>query len=367
MGCDVGVLSSRTSLLRLLLGAAFVLLGFFLASSTSARADDLGLVKSIDSIVEATTETPTSQDSPSVTIVKAVEQPVKVVAEVTQPVVADTTKQVQAVKSVVRPVVKPVVESVAKPVVDSVSKPVVESVAKPVVKSVTEPVVESVVKPVTKIVAATTAAVITKTTAVVVRAVEPLAPVSVVAKPIEDIVAKPIEDIATKPVKSIVPEADSAPDAVLPDSAADVSNVAGHITPADSVKVLVSANAPVEQARAERAPVADRDLSSGAGTTRRAASDSPFVSAEATQAVASMRGSGSMPNHPGAPVPAPVAPAGATLSGAGSTGNSTSVGAGDVATTSLVPALPESLSDAMLSRASRPHPGPSLNPGSRPD
>lgn len=129
----MGVSSSGRGLLRLLLGAALLLLGWFLASSTSAHADDRATVASIVSAVGAADDAtrPVEQlveesvasvsetvDAAASVVEEAVAAtPVAPVAE--KPVVAATTAVSKAVSAVTTQVVDPVVDTVVEVVVEA--------------------------------------------------------------------------------------------------------------------------------------------------------------------------------------------------------------------------------------------------------
>lgn len=121
-------------LLRLFLGAAFVLLGWMLASSTSAQADDRGVLATVTSAVQSTV---------------AASEPVAAVTAPVTAVVAETTGAVPEVADVATEVVEQAVA--ASPVAPVAQAPVavvaqvVEAVATSANDAVVDPVVEVVV------------------------------------------------------------------------------------------------------------------------------------------------------------------------------------------------------------------------------
>ncbi|MFW5470055.1 hypothetical protein ACOCJ4_08435 [Knoellia sp. CPCC 206435] len=312
----MGAAPSRTGLLRLLLGAAFLLFGFFLASTTSAHADDSGLlgtgdaVTTVEQVVDSTVDVVDSAPARSA---------------VPEPDTDVVTAPVDAVEDVVAEPAKVVDEPVR-----TVSETVVKPVVKPVVKAAVEPVVKAAVEPV-------------------------VAPVTAVLPPVIgeiDPVVSPVNPVVT--VVDAVTEMPAASDAAAP--LVEVGDNAAKPTVAQAF-VGLGQLGPVGHA-ADAAPFA---VALHAGNPWTLSLGDLTLTAASTVVA-----SGATDRAPSIPAPRPAGPQPGAVPGSGSSVTSVPGGA-DVATTSGALSLPEGSSAAPTSSTSRFTSGPATEPGSRPD
>lgn len=329
----VGVHPSSISLRRLMLGAALVLFGFLLSSSTTASADDLGLTKTLDKLVSTATDVQPILD-PARVPTAIVQQPVeKVVAAV---------KPSETVTAVVQPV-DAIVEAPLKVVDPPLTRPV-----KAVVAATTSTVSKSTT-------------VVTTTTSAVSRTLKPLLTGG------EDVV-----DPVVEVVDAIVPVAAQPSSAGLP----DVLEPAQGVAPTAALPVTEQAPGPaasvVDRARTERAIRAERALPPTLALQPSAVAPWPGFGINTGSADVTARANPSRtPVHqPAAPapehLPTPALPAGGAAQGSGAHGSSAPVG-GDLAVTPATFTLAETSSGALRARMFHPRPGPVADPGSRPD
>ena len=332
--------SSFISLRRLLIGAALVIFGFLLASSTTASADDLGLTKTLDKLVTTATKAPAILD-PVTASTPVVQEPVKKVVAAVKPT--------ETVTAIVRPV---------ETAVDVPLKAVDPVLAQPV-----KDVVKTTTSTVTK---ATTA--VTTTTSAVSRTVDPLLRVS-----------KDVVDPVLAVVDTIVPVVDAIVPVVVPPSLTDLPDVlepAQALLPAEVSPSTGQASdavaSLVERAHTQRAIRAQQALAPTVAD--RSSVVAPWVALDAVTAPAhstARTATSHLPIHqPAVPGPqhrpAPALPAGGAGSGSGAHGSSAPVG-GDLAITPTALARPDTSSAAMRSSTLHPRPGPVADPGSRPD
>lgn len=343
----MGMCSSFISLRRLLIGAALVIFGFLLASSTTASADDLGLTKTLDKLVTTATKAPAILD-PVTASTPVVQEPVKKVVAAVKPT--------ETVTAIVRPV---------ETAVDVPLKAVDPVLAQPV-----KDVVKTTTSTVTK---ATTA--VTTTTSAVSRTVDPLLRVS---KDVVDPVLAVVDTIVPV-VDTIDPVVDAIVPVVVPPSLTDLPDVlepAQALLPAEVSPSTGQASdavaSLVERAHTQRAIRAQQALAPTVAD--RSSVVAPWVALDAVTAPAhstARTATSHLPIHqPAVPGPqhrpAPALPAGGAGSGSGAHGSSAPV-SGDLAITPTALALPDTSSAAMRSSTLHPRPGPVADPGSRPD
>lgn len=318
----------RRGLLRLLLGAAFVLLGWMLVSATPASADDA--VTSVTSVVGGVVEPVTDAVEPVVE-----NEPVRVVETVTEPVV--TT-------------VEPAAESAAEAVEKSVAAPVTTAT------EATREVVE------------TTTEVVGTTTEVVEGAVEatPVAPVventvAVASGIVRDTASTLTVDVAGPVVETV--------NAVVGGTAGTVAAalpVEG-VVPGVPVEALGVASGPGEpttvaaalQAPAEgRAAHGIRLIGPAVPRATSATAETPSSTSVTERATGILR----------TPLrgPAPTGPQAGALPVPSNASSGGSAGA-DAASTPQAFILPDASVPAMPDAQQHPAAGPVPDPGSRPD
>lgn len=328
----MGFRPSFISLRRLLLGAALVLLGFFLSSLTTASADDLGLTTTADKLVTTATEVSAAVDSTTTTAAAVVEPVEKVVAAV---------KPVETVTTVAQPV---------ETVVEASHEAVAATLAQPV-----EQVLTATTSTVTK---ATT--VLTTTTSEISRIV------------VEPVLAASDEVVA--PVVSVVDAVAPVGGAPALAGAPEVGGPAQELLPAaaspDTGQEIDLVESVVERARAHRALRAEQALAPTLVDHPIAGSTWSSGREVASASVVSLMASHAPVDQPAGPGPqnwpTPALPAGGAGSGSSAHGSSAPLG-GELAVTPASVSMPETSSAALRSRTLHPHPGPAADPGSRPD
>lgn len=320
-GCVVGAVSSRIGLVRLVMGAAFMILAFFLASTTQARADDAGLLgvtsASVTTVVSSTAavvdsvvaESNTVAEEPVRTVESVVTQPAKAVTAVVAEPVADVATTTSAVISSTASAVKPATDAVVR---------AVEPIVAPVTDAVVTPVLP-VLEPVTSV----------------------LEPVASVLDPAVGVVEPAVAVIPSTPVT-------------------DTSGAAGAAIDVERVPTdTPTGNAVVVALPASPAAV---DRLGGAAASASSLVALPTLRVERAASVVQPSGA-HRPSDTPTPAPAQLSPA--VVPGSGTAGSSGS--ASDAATTPSTLTLPTSSSAALTSHTSLPCPGPALDPGSRPD
>ena len=328
----MGFRPSFISLRRLLLGAALVLVGFFLSSLTTASADDLGLTATADKLVTTANDIPAAVDS-ATTAAAMVVDPVKTVVAAVKPTETVTTV-VQPVETVVA-AVKPV-----------------------------ETVTATFVQPVEQVLTATTSTV-TKATTVLTTSTSDISRdvVEPVLTATEDAVA-PVVSVVVVPVAG-TPSSVGGPEVTEP-----AQELVPAAAPADTGQEKDLVESVVERARAQRALRAEQALAPTLVDRPLAVStwtSAPEVASASAGDPAASHAPVDQPSVPGPRnSPAPALPAGGAASGSSAHGSSAPFG-GELAVTPASVSMPETSSAALRSSTLRPNPGPVEDPGSRPD
>jgi hypothetical protein len=308
----VGFRPSFISLRRLLLGAALVLVGFFLSSLTTASADDLGLTATADKLVTTATDIPAAVDS-ATTAAAVVVDPVKTVVAAVKP---------------------------------------------------TETVTATFVQPVEQVLTATTSTV-TKATTVLTTTT------SDISRDVVESVLTATDD-AVAPVVSVVvvPVAGTPSSVGGPEVTEPAQELVSAAAPADTGQEKDLVESVVERARAQRALRAEQALAPTQVDRPLAVSiwtSAPEVASASAGDPAASHAPVDQPSVPGPRnSPAPALPAGGAASGSSAHGSSAPFG-GELAVTPASVSMPVTSSAALRSSTLRPNPGPVEDPGSRPD